>query len=126
MDHQFSVNQFVILANGLKNRFDENPSLFVLTDPPSHSVKVSLSPTICYSFSSRDESVKIESNSIEFEACPPNPLLHPIQWINFFAAKRKLWSMAETMLHSHKNKAEELLYSLFPEMLEKNMNEQGK
>ena len=126
MELEFTPTQLAMLANGLEMRFKENPSLFKAMDPPKHTIQVQLAPHIQIAFSGgvldsqRVMITYVGSPGPEYVAHRPFILFHPIRYFIYRYARKKLWRLAEA-LFPKTDRAERLLYELFPEMLEKDM-----
>jgi hypothetical protein len=123
---KLTARQLSIFADALEKRFRENRDLFKLNDPPRHAMTVALTPAVSISFSGNiafTESVDIVASHELYEIDRPFILLHPIQFFVYFIARKKLWNIAEDMLGNTPDKADRLLYNLFPEMLEKNIKD---
>jgi hypothetical protein len=125
MEQDFTVNQLYKFAVCIEKRFKANQSLFKLADPPRHTVEIATSPTITVSFNSQCDSFfhAIVINSTphgEYYSGSPS-IFRPILFIKHRIASRKLWRIAESLLHSNTNNGDKLLYDLFPEMLEKDL-----
>lgn len=120
MISKFSIAQLYIFAKAMSARFKENPDLFKLLEPPKHSLEIQLSSIVYVEFRTMEININSGKHGL-YETDEPFPLFHPIKFIMYRIAHRRLYSIANTLLKGNQSKGDRLLYDLLPEMLEKNL-----